>query len=31
MNFLKQNLVWFDKIFKEFNVNDFERIEGKID
>ena len=31
MNFLKQNLEWFDNFFKEFNVNDFERIERRMD
>ena len=31
MNFYKQNLERFDKIFKEFNVNDLEKIEGRIE
>ena len=30
-NFYKQNLEWFDKFFKEFNVNGLEKIEGRID
>ena len=30
-NFYKQNLERFVKIFKEFNVIDFERIEGRIE
>ena len=29
--FYKQNLEWFDKNFKEFNVNDLEKIEGIIE
>ena len=28
--FYKQNLERFDKIFKEFNVNSLEKIEGRI-
>ena len=31
MIFYKQNLGWFDKIFKEFNVNGLEKIEGRIE
>ena len=31
MNFYKQNLEGFDKIFKEFNVNGLEKIEGRMD
>ena len=31
MNFYKPNLEWFDKFFKEFNVIDLKRIEGRID
>ena len=31
MIFYKQNLGWFDKKFKEFNVIDLKRIEGKMD